>query len=103
MEHHNIKATLTTHGFNDWSEAQKVIYFIKGINTNIDDVCLANISGSAALRDDFAAAAHHVCNLIVIMNYRDPGRNCNNSGVDTDRGGGGRPGAWRRTWTRRTS
>ena len=57
MEKHNIKATLTAHGFNDWSEAYQVHYLIKGININLVENCLANISGSAALRDDFSAAA----------------------------------------------
>ena len=88
VEHHNIKPTLTAHGFNGWSEAQKVWYFIKGINTNIDDTCLSNISRSEALRDDFAVAARHVVDFCVIINSRDPDSNCNILGVDTDRGGG---------------
>ena len=89
MGQHNIKATLAAHGFTDWSEAQKVRYFIKGIKTNLVRSCLANISGSAALLDDFAAAARHVAEFLVIMKSHDPERNCNILGVDTDRGGGG--------------
>ena len=91
VEHHNIKATLTSHGFNYWSETQKVLYFIKGINNNLINTFIANISGSATLRDDFAAAARHVADFIVIMKSCDTGSNCNISGVDTDREvGGGR-------------
>ena len=83
MDYHNIKATLTSHGFNAWSEAQKVCYLIIGIKTNIVDTCLANISGSVALRDDFAAVVSHVDDFLVIMKYCDPGINRNISGVET--------------------
>ena len=84
VEQQNIKSTLTSHGFNDWSEAQKVFYLIKGINTSIVDTCPDSISGSAALRDDFGVAAHHVTYFIVIMKSRDPGIYCNILGVVTD-------------------
>ena len=103
MEKHNIKATVTAQGFNNLPEAQKVRYLIKRIDTNLMDNCLTNISRSASLCDDVSAAARHVDDFLVIINSRDPVRSRNILGVDTDRGGGGRPGAWRRTWTRRTS
>ena len=80
---------MNSHGFNDWSEAQKVRYLIKGINTNLVDTYLANISGSAALCYDFASEARHVADFIVIIKSLEPGRNRNILGVDTDRGGGG--------------
>ena len=84
----NIKATLTAHGFNDWSEAQKVIYLIKSIKTNIVEHFPSNISGSAVLRDDFVAAAHHVAEFVVIVSSLDHGINHNISGVNTEQGDG---------------
>ena len=87
MEHHTIKATMTAHGFNDWSEAHKVCYLIKVINTNIVDTCLSNISMSEVLCDDFSAAERHVANFLAIMNSPDPGSNRNISSVDTDQVG----------------
>ena len=65
---------------------------IKDIKTSLVDTCLSNISRSAALCDDSAAAARHVGNFLVIMKSRDPGSNRKILGVDTDQGGGGRRG-----------
>ena len=88
VEHHNIKPTLTAHGFNGWSEAQKVWYLIKGINTNLVDTCIDSISRSVAFHDDFATAALNIAEFIVIVKSRDPGSNCNILGVYTDQRGG---------------
>ena len=93
VEQNNIKATLTTHGFNDCSQAQKVSYLIKGIKTNLVYTCLTNASGSEFLCDDFALAARHVAEFLMIMKSRDLGSNHNILGVDTDQGGGS--GRWR--------
>ena len=93
-----MKATLTAHRLHYWSEAQKFIYLIQSVKTDLGDTCLANTSGSVVLRYDFYAAARHVADFLVIMNSRDPGSNRNISGVDTDqcggrvRGYGGGPG-----------
>ena len=89
VEQYNIKDTLTAHGFNYWSEAQKVRYLVKRIQINLVNTCPANISGSAALHDDLAAVARHVPDFLIIINFRDPCSNRNISGVDTDRDGGG--------------
>ena len=75
VEQHNIKATLTAHGFNDWSEVQKNFHQNKVIKTNLVNTCPENISRSASLRDDVSAAAWHVDDFLVIMKYRDPGIN----------------------------
>ena len=89
VEQNHIKYTLTDHGLNDWSEAQKFHYQIKLINTNLLDTCLSNTSRSAAFHDDFSAAARNVADFLVIMNSCGPGSHFNISGVDTDQGGGG--------------
>ena len=101
MEQYNIKPMVTSHGLNDWLEAQKVWYFIKGIKTNPVNNFLDNISRSAALRNIFAAEARHVVDFLVIMNYRNPGSNRNVLGVDTYQvgcGGRGRGEVPRRWW-----
>ena len=84
VDQHNINATLTDHGFNDWSEAHKVIYLIKGIKTNLGDTCLANIREAVAICDYFVSAARHVAEFIVIMRSHNPSRNHNIKGVYTD-------------------
>ena len=84
VEQHNIKATLTAHGFNDWSEVQKIFHLNKVIKTNLVNTCPANISRSASLRDDFSAAARHVAEFLVIMKSCDPGSNLHILVVDTD-------------------
>ena len=89
MDQHNVKDIMTAHGFNYWSEVQKVLYMINGIKTHLVDTFIANISGSSVLRDDFDAAACHVADFIVIMKSREPHINQNISGVDTEQGGGG--------------
>ena len=92
LERHNIKATMTAHGLNDWSEAQKVFYLIKRIKINIFETYIANSSGSADLHDEFSAAARYVADFLVIIKSHDPGSNRNILGVDTDQGG---DGGWR--------
>ena len=98
VEQNGIKSTLTDHGFNYWSEAQKSRYLIKLINTNLLDTCLSNTSRSETLHDDFSAAARNVADFLVITNFCGPGSHFNISGVDTDqgvdggRGRGGVPG-----------
>ena len=85
---HNVKATLTANGCNDWSEGQKVRYLIIVINTKIVGAFFANISGLEVLCDDFDVAARHVNDFLVIMNYRDPVINHNISDVENDQGDG---------------
>ena len=81
------KSSLVTHGFTDYTNAQKVCYLIDGINTANLETCIETITTNDALSEDFGRIARHIMDFLVRQKARNPKRNI--SGVNTDQGGGG--------------
>ena len=61
----NVKSSLVTHGFNDYTDAQKVLYMIVGINIANPETCIETITTNDALREDFGHAALHIMDFLV--------------------------------------
>ena len=87
VEQHNVKSSLVTHGFTDYTDAQKVRYLIDGIKTSYLETCIETIMTNDDLCEDFGHAARHVMDFLVIQKAKNS--NSNISGVNTGRDGGG--------------
>ena len=81
-----MKSSLVTHGFNDYTDAQKVLYMIGGIKIANPETCIETITTNDALREDFGHAALHIMDFLVRQKNPNPNRNI--SDVNTGRGGG---------------
>ena len=81
VNQNNVKYSLVTHGFTDYTDAQKVCYLIDGIKTANIETCIEMITTNDALREDFGRAACHIMDLLVRQKSRNPNRNI--SGVNT--------------------
>ena len=86
VEQHNVKSSLVTYGFTDYTNAQKVLYLIDGIKTANLETCIETITTNDVLREYFGRAARHIMDFLVRQKARNPNRNI--SGFNTDRGGG---------------
>ena len=67
VEQHNVKSSIVTHGFNYYTDAQKVHYLIDGIKTANLETCIETITTNDALREDFGCAARHIMDFLVIQ------------------------------------
>ena len=55
VEQHNVNSSIITHGFTDFTDAQKACYLIDGIKTANLETCIETITTNDALREDLAA------------------------------------------------
>ena len=91
VEQHNVKSSLVTPGFSDYTDAKKVCYMIDGIKTANLETCIETITTNDALHENFGRTARHIMDFLVREKSQNPNRNI--SGVNTGRcGGGGKSG-----------
>ena len=65
VDQHNVKSLLVTHGFTDYTDAQKVCCLIDSIKTANLETCIETITTNNALREDFGRAAYHIMDFLV--------------------------------------
>ena len=88
MEQHNIKSTLTSHGYYDWTVQQKARLLFQGIKKKDIEHCINQIQ-TKGLRDYFAGATCHASNYLLVYKACDRGNNHQISGIETCGGGQG--------------